>query len=784
MAIPCEALATKAELAALATKAELQELREQINQLLGQPEEENGQQIDVLGLGGLAGTALAGAIIKAKDAITNIEFIGNSGGDLSKAISKGNVIPFKTKNGQKTILKGLEKPMKTLAGKANLGAQAAKVGASTLSIVANLVTIIGTLGINIATVKILGNRIDQVEKAQLGFNQDYTNLINILNRNNQDIEAANADISELQGLISEQQIINSELANDIESAQDNIDDLVLTVEKQQEAYNNLETVLEDFKTEVAEFQINTEEQVEDLNLTITDLESNLNIAKGNINILYEVIEQLSIDLADAQKRITEQEIKITQLEITSSVIIADIINLRSAIEADQDLTDARLSSLEAEIILAKNNVSRGGVSTPSTVRETIVNQQNKTLELMNQLSTDPVADLPTITYQDILFGNNPFNSFFNQLFPTINPTSQIGGELVNFEEFNVNQEARFTELATAMAALTTVTNNINLQTTAQAITTATETAVCNTTAPGGCLTANLRNPLQQGQNTIQNLVSNVLQGLDLFQGQTILNRVTENNALLKNAEFGLQAINNFAKKAWENAKLDKVLNVLNTILALHNAAMLSRNLAQTVGDIATQALQFFGIKDAEDNLIDVNQFLGNTFQTWITNMIGTETYANIQTTWTSLNRIMVAAQGVVFAVQGIKNAMLEGLETVGNWTAKIGNNMMIQGLLEERSFPWMNENINFRNPFSKFLQKIDTTEEIVGQVNSLVSSGIEAQENFNQLFEGTEQVQTASQELQENLSNFDTGKEATEAQENLSSASPEISNQDLIKDES
>lgn len=310
---------------------------------------------------------------------------------------------------------------------------------------------------------------------------------------------------------------------------------------------------------------------------------------------------------------------------------------------------------------------------------------------------------------------------------------------------------------------------------------ATSAAVCDSTKGSGCINANLGNPLNKKLDDIISAINIGGNAANLATSTNILNRVTDIQNKVNSSTFGLEAISNFAQKAWSNTKLDKVLNVLNTVLALHNALMLSRNLAQTLGDVATQALQFLNIKDADGETIDVNSFIGNTINTWITNLVGAEKYATIQETWINLNRIMVAAQGIVYAVQGIKFAVLEAIETVGNWTAKIGNNMMIQGLLEERSFPWMNENINFKNPFSGFLQKLDTADEVVSQVNNLVSSGIEAQENFNEIFEQSNEFKTASEELQQSLADFDTEKEQNEQTEIANSQSPEIDRLDLIQ---
>ena len=670
---------------------------------------------------------------------------------------------------------------KNTAAKASVGVKGAKVAASTAALVSTLATMVASVGLTIATVEILGSRIDGVEKDQLQRDKDYTNLINILSRNNQDIDAANADIQQLQQALSEQNVTNSELLSEIENAQGTIEELTSNAEKQQQEFNKLESTLKEFKEEVAAYEAQAIQSIDDLKTTIDVLEADLITAKTNIDFLFETIESLSTNLAEQEAKITEQSVKIEGLEVITSVQIAELTNLKISIQNNEDLTDARLDSLEAKIVLGNERVSTGGGISNST-RNSIAQQQNKTLELMNKLAVNPESELPDITYSQVANNNSLFTDLFDRLLPQINlETGEIGEVDVDTLTTRLNDDFTQTLTTLGIVGLTDTVNDIRNQTTAQAISQAAETAIFNSTTPNGCIARDIKEPIVNGQNSLRDNITNFIQGLDIFQGQQILNTVTENNGLLKNAEFGLEAISNFAKTAWRATRMDKVLNVLNTIFALHNAAMLSRNLAQTVGDVATQSLQFFGIRDAEDQIIDVNEVVGNTFETWITNMIGAETYQNIQQTWTNLNRIMVAGQGVIYSIQGVKNAVLEGVETVGQWTARIGNNMMIQGLFEERSFPWMDENVNFRNPFQGFIQKINTTEEVVSQVSNLVSSGTEAQENFNQIFEQSSELKTASQTLQENLSNFDTNKKATETGEAVTSVSPDIDKLDLIQ---
>ncbi len=81
---------------ALATKAELQELRDQINQLLGQSED-GGSIIDVLALGAFAGTAVGRDFLLVKESVQTIELAGTVGDDIGKALAEGTAQWVKVK---------------------------------------------------------------------------------------------------------------------------------------------------------------------------------------------------------------------------------------------------------------------------------------------------------------------------------------------------------------------------------------------------------------------------------------------------------------------------------------------------------------------------------------------------------------------------------------------------------------------------------------------------------------------------------------------------------------
>jgi len=247
--------------------------------------------------------------------------------------------------------------------------------------------------------------------------------------------------------------------------------------------------------------------------------------------------------------------------------------------------------------------------------------------------------------------------------------------------------------------------------------------------------------------------------------------------VLNTVKSGLDALSNFTQQAWDTLKIDKALAVMNFIMTTHNAMMLSRNLAQTLGDVSSSLLNAIGVKNPLDGSpLDVNEIVGNAIKNSIQAAIGEETYTNLASGFNRANRILQAAQGVIWAIRSMKDAALEASEVIGGWVAKIGNGMLTQGLFEDRLFPWMDENPQFKNHYRKYHEKIDDYEQALNEVSQLISASTE----FTQAIqETTEAVTTMHQAVGE----FDNSKEATEATAKTNSQQPTTSNSDLNKSE-
>lgn len=282
-----------------------------------------------------------------------------------------------------------------------------------------------------------------------------------------------------------------------------------------------------------------------------------------------------------------------------------------------------------------------------------------------------------------------------------------------------------------------------------------------------CVINKLGDAQRQNNNNYSGVTA-ALQGIDLSALAVI------------NDKLGPQlpgGISGYFKAAWEATKMDKVLNMINTLLLVHNAAMLSRNLGETLGDAASAVLQFLGIKDHEKNTIDVNEVLGKSITDLIKSILGEEVYTGVSKQWNLYNRIITAGMGVVAAIQNMVNAALDGLNTIGSWIAKMGNRAQEQGMVDDRSWKWMDETPNFRNPTARFLEKVENLEDAADSVYMLVSSGIEVQQAY------TEATQ-ATTTLLDTLKKFDEDKVFAEREEVRKNTSPFPQKIDVVKHES
>ncbi len=742
MSIPCEALATKAELNGLATKAELNELKQTIINLLGEKDDDSGDKINVLSTGTLAGTILAGTIIKAKEAIVDVQLAGRAGASVEKALADGTAQWVKVKgSGAKTPLPDLTKISKTSIT-ASKTATATAVATKTVSAGAQLALTIGA-----AVVQAVVNKKQQdlnelvltnLERSESFRNSEYNGIIRLIAKNKENLEASELELLDLQQQVANanQQITSLNIGLDAGVKRDNLLSEKIQANEEKaiealEAYDNL-------KKQYKELEARTDVEIAELEDNLDELSLSLEDAQANQQLLQEYLENTAIERNQLQARVTEIQDQIDKRSLLTTVQIAEIRELQQQyknnfveIESDLSLIDSRFEDLESKILANSKVSNRSGGGFSVRAREAITNSQNKQIETNAKLAgiePETIQGYPILDYQ-ITSVNNPFNSIIDNLIPQINLEQGGGISEMEYEELSNRLSTEINSaVSTGLVALTAIANKIDLQTTPDAIREAAETAVCNTTSPTGCMTQNIRNPIQQGQANLQNLFTNGLQGIDLVQGQVILDMVTDTN--------------NFMKTAWSNLRINKILDYLNTILLIHNAAMLSKNLAASLGDsisaLANNTIDLIKNEDGSD--IDINATIGTSLEQFLINLLGAENYTDINQTFQKSSRILNAATNIINTIQFSLAGLAEGLETVGNYTGRIGNSLKKAGAVFESAYGWMNENFRVKTgrlgEIQSVIDGLETVENITSDLENVTYEFREVQDNVTQI--GTE----------------------------------------------
>lgn len=785
MALACEALATKAE---------LQELRDQLNTYLGEKEDGSSEEIFTKGSSSPATTLLAGGTILgvgaalSKTAVQDIVLQGTVSAAIEKDLASGAAQWMKVKgSGVRTPLPDLTKVGKVTGQTATTVAPAAAAptaAAAATSLLGALTLIAAAVGVSTATDIVLGQRIDINERAIQDWNKDYTSLINLISDNQGSIDVAEQKLADNETAISNQKVTNQDLLNQIADSNITIDNLETQLQAQQTASQDLVNTINQLQNAINEIQHDNAQLASDYQATTDKLTSQITSANEMINTLQNSLASMRLNIQLLQSKVESQDVRITQLEIQSTIWRGELLQLKQDFEENKTLTDARVSLLEAKVIIAENDtrtISAG--SSPVAVTTATANSQTKILELTSELTANK-PETPTITNTDITNQTSTFNDTFFDLISQI----AIGGD-VNQEQLDQLRTNLTSDFNTIL--LTGLTQNvvpdltaIKNQTTQSSLASGTEQGICNSlNNPSACpVTPENPNPTQ-GLKGLKDFLDSKAQAIanglglaNLGTNSTILGIVKNTNDAVRSTKYGLEVIQDFAQEAWDFTKADKIIAVANLMASTHNAAMLSRNLGETLGDVTTQGLAFFKVKAPDGSAIDVNEVIGNSIENFLKGVVGEQVYTDSVAKWRSFNRILTAASGVVYAIRGIQDAFLSAQEVVGGWIAKIGNGMQDQGMFEDNTFPWMNPNPNFKNPYKGFLAKIDDLEDAASQVNSLVSSGIEFQQSINETIESSTELTTA-------LDNFSNQRKAEQEAAEVSNQSPDVSNIDLIKKE-
>lgn len=240
-------------------------------------------------------------------------------------------------------------------------------------------------------------------------------------------------------------------------------------------------------------------------------------------------------------------------------------------------------------------------------------------------------------------------------------------------------------------------------------------------------------------------------------------------------------LQNFAR----STRLDKIINALTLIGVLHNAAMLSTNLAQSLGDVTSTALSAIGIKDDDNNPLDINEILGNAANDFMKGLLGADLWNGIVLNFKKLNRIVTTASNLMWTVRSMFDSAREIQEWTAENTGKIGNAMKRWRLLPENAFPWMPEKVNHGTGLQKRWDRIrdglDDLDDAASSLQGVLSEVNSIQDEFRELKEQKDNFDAAVKDFtpKERPNNIPVKSSADSS--DAVSVSPTVSNPDRSK---
>lgn len=742
----------------LATKAELQELRNQINTLLGQTDD--GQQIDVLQAGTMDGTTLFVGASLAATALQKIVVSGNVGNNIVQAIATGGAWFEGIKgNGTRTTLEGFTKIGKVIkANISKLGTVSSGIAANagTIATVASLALGIGNSIINIGTLKLIEQNTKNSDAFINAYNRDYQSLMNFISKQENDIAQAQAVNQNNREAIEQQRDINYQQNDVIIDNDRNIAELQRTVSEANRRIERGNAAILQYRAEVnaieedvSEFKTNMEAQVTQL------LDANVQLAEAN--------ETQNTTINNLQTAITALGAYVGELDRDFFFLAVEVQRWQNALEdlgfdleTASEWTDMRSTLLEAEAIVNSKRLTatRGGAGAAAVTTANIT--QNAVKKLASGVAGVPYTEIGANT--DSSFDRN--TQFETELDDLL---TQIGaGATVQESDIQTIRDGVRLDMEDLIPVLLGATvlpslDTLRSQTNQANLTRAAVAGVCQSTQPGGCMQQNIGQPLQNRMDSLINAGGTAFSAANniiLVQMQGVLNTVKNTTNIINgvtqatysvvtNAKHGLQAIQNFASTAWEVTRADKIMNTVAMVMTVHNGMMLSNNLLSTVSEALNMGLNALNIRDENAEPIDIGNSVSNMIRNLVTSMIGEQNYAGLTARIAKANRIYQSSVNVLDAANDLFDSARSLSESTAENTGKIGNALREAGVVYEDAYEEFAEKINPQSRVQRNIEKFRGTLEGIGEtvetVTQISSEIVDFQDNIDQLKESKQE---------------------------------------------
>jgi hypothetical protein len=174
--------------------------------------------------------------------------------------------------------------------------------------------------------------------------------------------------------------------------------------------------------------------------------------------------------------------------------------------------------------------------------------------------------------------------------------------------------------------------------------------------------------------------------------------------------------------------------------------MLSRFAGESLLWAMSNALSIFGVRDEENNPIDLPGIVGQSVENALKGVVGEEVYNDTAKWWKKLNRIVQVGSNIVWTFRTMQDTALDLMEWSVNNTGKIGNALKRFGVVGERAYRDMPESARaqerWRNKMQRFYDGLEAVESTAESIEFVTGSVMEIGEEFQQIKQQKDDLQT------------------------------------------
>lgn len=558
------------------------------------------------------------------------------------------------------------------------------VNVAMLAQLASLATSLASAGISLKTLYTMAERFAAAEKFENRFNKDISDLqtqIGTLNSRTKDLQTA-----------------DSKLNSKVETALDRVESNKLAIGQVSRDLEHTNGIANNATIQAQR----AERNLLQTNANVTQINNDLRYVNGNANKALSTAQTAQSSISRVENTIASVKSTATTAQSTANRALSQSSSLQGSVNQAQQIANNASNMASRALSTAQTALSRPIQqlqNVTNVVQQNIRNTVNNTI--VNPIRERVVNTIQTREVQTI------------KEVQTVRELKTI--ETVREEV--IDQQTK--------AAISRIESTVNSQSSQL------QTANTGITELRGRATS-----IQNGLNEVN------------YKTGAINNTVNQVQTTVKNTQTKVNEVANNLKERFDKLskrlKLPEIINALTLIVALHNAAMLSRNLLETLGDLISTGLAVIGLKDEENNPIDINGVLGKAANDFISSILGEQVWKNLQAKFQAANRSYQSASNILWNVRSMFASTRELIEWTGENTGKIGNALKKSGVVFENSYNWMPENLRAGRGI---LDRIDRLDDTASSLSSVVGEVANIQQEADQMKKNKEEFDKAMKEL-------------------------------------